>query len=405
MPATRSTSLLSPSPLDILLVQAGQSNNAGWTVKSGNREYTTADTPDDRIRIFDTGKGSELVSNGDFSADASGWTLTGCTADVSSGRLALTATSGSNPRMSQTLTGLTIGKTYEVTCDVEPVTVNCLLRFSGLSEALGTRYSDSNYTAAGVTVAIRARFTATATSHDVLFSSNSGSTPTGSVFAYVKNISCKEVLSSGISYPKAVSPLGGEVDFANIAAMGLDPTFVMAKRLLARGVARRVTILPVAIGGTALVSGEWTYSTGSCYTDTVTKLTAALADNPDFVPILTWVQGEADATAARTVDQYTSAFKAMIDGLRAISGAAKMRCVIGQMVPEYVSSTVPLGSSTSHRRIDVAHRLLPNLLRGVHFVASPLGGQKAGEAYHYSALGARQLGTAMGDVPNFDWSR
>jgi hypothetical protein len=60
--------------------------------------------------------GSELVTNGDFDSDTTGWAAARCTAAVSSGQVVLTSTD-TNPVFTQTL-NLTIGKLYRVEGDI-----------------------------------------------------------------------------------------------------------------------------------------------------------------------------------------------------------------------------------------------------------------------------------------------
>lgn len=62
--------------------------------------------------------GPELVSNGTFDSATTGWAFgAGCSGEISSQRLVLTCTTASSTAQSatQTITGLTIGQTYQIT--------------------------------------------------------------------------------------------------------------------------------------------------------------------------------------------------------------------------------------------------------------------------------------------------
>lgn len=58
---------------------------------------------------------SELAANFDFATDISGWTIKNGSAVWSSGKMRLTASTGSQPASEQLITGLTSGRWYEVT--------------------------------------------------------------------------------------------------------------------------------------------------------------------------------------------------------------------------------------------------------------------------------------------------
>jgi len=65
--------------------------------------------------LTDNGRGEELVTNGTFDSDTTGWTVrAGCTISSESGRFRLTFTGTSAGRAYTTITGLEIGAEYEV---------------------------------------------------------------------------------------------------------------------------------------------------------------------------------------------------------------------------------------------------------------------------------------------------
>lgn len=388
---------VSVTPLrEYIIVQAGQSNNQGYTQTSGTS--STLDVQDARIRVMHKGKGANLLTGTTFRENTTGWsspngTISG--GSVGTGYLRFTPTNASFPYITRTITGLTIGQTYEIEAEFSTLAQEVQLILNSATAVItNAKYCDP---AKGGPV-WRSRWVATGTSHDVRVLSNSGTTPLTALFD-LKRIEVRNVLTTGTSYPQATEITSDWEDAANYAALGTNPPMHMARRLLERQFASRVIIIPVAIGGTGLVGDVWDPDTpGSRYSDTVTKLTAAIVDHPNAVPIFTWLQGEWDATVGLSeVRAYIEKFRTLMAGLRAIAGAAQMPAIVGGMVPEYILATAGVA------RINDAHLMLPNEIPNLTFVASPTGYQKAGEAFHFTAAGARAIGRLWADAVNVKW--
>lgn len=159
---------------------------------------------------------------------------------------------------------------------------------------------------------------------------------------------------------------------------------------------RHVLLIPAAVGGTGLLYGsmEWAVD-DTLYTESVTQANAAIAaalslyPNSRFVGIC-WIQGEAESSSTvYTKADYKTAFSSMLSGFRAdIDGATDAWCVIGSMVPEFVSST------TNGATIDAAHQELAGEVSKVTYVAGPSG--VTADNVHYNAAGCRIMGARMG---------
>lgn len=134
--------------------------------------------------------GSELVTNGTFNSDSTGWSSTGNSSNaVVNGELEITHTAASNG-VTQFITGLTIGKTYQVSVTGRRGTSNSWNLLIGTSTAtspisllLGDYTNTVNVTSSGTFVALE-------TTHRLYVRAGSASYPNT---AYVNNVSVKEV--------------------------------------------------------------------------------------------------------------------------------------------------------------------------------------------------------------------
>lgn len=163
---------------------------------------------------------------------------------------------------------------------------------------------------------------------------------------------------------------------------------------------RPVLLVPAASGGTSIVAGAsvtWNAGSpgGTNYEAAITRannaITAAVALYPNsrFVGVI-WHQGESDADNSVSQTNYTNALTAVIAGFRArITGASSSWFVIGGMCPEVITA-----GSANYTPIDLAHKAVAAAVTKCYFVAGPTG-QKL-DAWHYTAAGARQLGTKLG---------
>lgn len=151
----------------------------------------------------------------------------------------------------------------------------------------------------------------------------------------------------------------------------------------------KIVIIPCAVGGAKLTGGSLGVD-GSTYTATVARLSACLAAFPGAEVILSWTQGEQDANDAVTEAAYTTAFTAMVNGLRDVPGAGDMVAIVHQMVPERFFG--PTADLPYRQVIDRAHKTIPLGLPRSIFVPASLGTQIAGDPSHFTSTGHRNAG-------------
>jgi len=181
------------------------------------------------------------------------------------------------------------------------------------------------------------------------------------------------------------------------AANGVGPGMFFGKRYsLTRN--RKVLLVPFARGGTSVVTGSTTWSPyGTNNADLLSAIdqsnraiTAAVAAFPgsSFKGIC-WLQGEGDGENSVTTAAYEAALADVIKAMRAgITGASSAWFVIGQMLPEAISSR------GGYPAIDTAHTNLGNLFPLTTKVAIGTG-YDSGDQLHYNAAGERLMGTTM----------
>jgi len=127
--------------------------------------------------------GPELVTNGDFSAGATGWSSTNSTLSVVSGALQMSAQSASPATTVQTISGMTVGRTYEVSATYwQGGTGGTAARISFFGSATA-----NNSTATPVTVTLR--IVATLTSASISLQSFG----TVNTLSYFDNVSVREL--------------------------------------------------------------------------------------------------------------------------------------------------------------------------------------------------------------------
>jgi Concanavalin A-like lectin/glucanases superfamily len=153
------------------------------------------------------GPAPELVVNGTFDVDTSGWTPISCTQAVVSGRLELTATSGTF-NSSQSFTAK-IGARYVVNGTLYKVSGSgsyCRLTIPGIV--------DGPAVSATVPTSISFAFTATSTSHQLQLNSNVA--VVGDVYSF-DNISVKEVIPDR-SYKASAANIYGTLVKTQVAS-------------------------------------------------------------------------------------------------------------------------------------------------------------------------------------------
>lgn len=127
--------------------------------------------------------GSNLVTNGTFDTDASGWITFNCSLTVSSGQCTFTA-SGDNPYMTRAMTTV-VGKTYIVYCDLiaDSITGTNLIK-------VGTVVGSGNIVGLGMSIGTN-KFCFSATTTTTYISVSAGTGIAGQTMI-IDNIACYE---------------------------------------------------------------------------------------------------------------------------------------------------------------------------------------------------------------------
>lgn len=132
-----------------------------------------------------------LVSNGDFPSATTGWTGTNATLAVASGELQLTTNGVATPKATETITGLTVGKTYRLTGTARRGTCTGNVRVL-MADVAGFPTAVNSGSTTNTTGSVT--FTATATTHIVELDVNAIETGTT---AFFDNIVVEEVTEQG----------------------------------------------------------------------------------------------------------------------------------------------------------------------------------------------------------------
>lgn len=153
---------------------------------------------------------------------------------------------------------------------------------------------------------------------------------------------------------------------------------------------RRLLLVPAAYGGTPLVSTAqlgWRRGVaGNLYAQALQQTISALgrAGSGSKIVAALWIQGEADGDASITGAAYQTDLDALITGLRTDLSLPNLPFIIGQMVPEYLST----GTRTA---IDTVQAATPSRLANVGYTLGPTN-QNKGDGNHYNDTGQRLMG-------------
>jgi hypothetical protein len=182
-----------------------------------------ADFNNDRYALPELG--SELISNGDFPTNTTGWTPASATLSVVSGKMRVTATGSADSKAAQTITGLTTGNLYYFSCEVTPQ----------IADKARIRANTVNvtYSSGTATQTLTMTFVATATEAVIsLEAASAGAWVASGEYATFDNVTVKEVTltASGGVYPKR-SATFDEV-FAYTAASTAARTYTDSAGLL-----------------------------------------------------------------------------------------------------------------------------------------------------------------------------
>lgn len=211
--------------------------------------------------------------------------------------------------------------------------------------------------------------------------------------------------ADGLSHPEGIrtTSIGPSMSFARNYISQIPAT-------------RRVLLVPVAWGGTALAtaSGPWNPSAGaspgtapsnavagSLYENAISQANKAIATaqiqfpNSRFVGTI-WIQGETDGDNAISQNAYATALDTLIAGFRSrITGASTSWFIIGQMLPDGITLR------SNYQTINAAH--IDTLQRNtrIGFAYGIAGSSyQNGDNLHYNAAGDRIIGTRMSQQVN-----
>jgi len=120
----------------------------------------------------------------------------------------------------------------------------------------------------------------------------------------------------------------------------------------------KLVILNLASGSTGFSNNFWNPG-DVLYELAVSRANEVLESYPELIfKGILWHQGETDASAGRTQDEYEADLAAMVEGLRAeIYGGERAIFVCGTMKDEYVAQI-----ETKRRAVDLATRNVPNFI-------------------------------------------
>jgi len=178
------------------------------------------------------------------------------------------------------------------------------------------------------------------------------------------------------------------------AASGIGPGLQFARKYLSTlPLNRKILLVPVAHGGTALTStaalGWRAGVTGNLYANAVAQTLAAItAGGPGSrLTAILWVQGETDGDNNTTASQYQTDLDALIDAFRTDLATPNAPFIIGQMVPDYLMTG-------TRAAIDNVHSSTPRRKSRTAFVRSPYEMNNS-DGNHFNAAGQRIIGPAM----------
>lgn len=206
--------------------------------------------------------------------------------------------------------------------------------------------------------------------------------------ANVSQFSCTEASPNYQTIISGVDPLEMQ---EGVETGLIGPGTAFARAYVTAKPGRKVLLVPVAHGSTALVGSTWASGNpgGALYENAIAQanaaLTAALLVHPTSrVAGIGWLQGESDGNVAQAT--YAAALDAVIAGFRArMTGAANTWFAVLGMVPEYIATT--------NNNVNAAHIDTPNRNARCTFTAGTSGNSN-GDALHYNAAGQRLLGAA-----------
>lgn len=295
-PTNKDGSAISSSTLGGYFAEPSRTNNCLWGRNFLALTWTESSVNESRHWIPST-VGSELVTNGTFDSDIAGWPTLGAGGTVtwSSGKIRVDSTSG-NIGAYQDVSGLTIGKTYILTCNV--------------TQIAGSDYKVVIYTNNTFTTTLKSQkslttgilFNATATTQRVYINIS----VTGSTIE-VDNFSLKE---SAIQISKITGLDNVANSASRLTAAGNDATIMQL--LTAATGTRTASAFIKRISGTGTVS--ITRNGGTDWTDVTSQLVSGT-----WIPVA--LTSDVGANPTVGIKMGTSGDVIEVDGFQDENGA------------------------------------------------------------------------------------
>ena len=154
---------------------------------------------------------------------------------------------------------------------------------------------------------------------------------------------------------------------------------------------RSILLVPCAVGGSGFSDGNW--NPGDTYYESViTRVNLAVSKHAGNKLIaMLWHQGEEDAAAGWTQNQYQTAFSAMVTDFRSrVTGGNKCRVVVGGLTDANQIAHAAYGV------INGALADMPNQVAGCVYASSTGLSGNGSNDLHFTASAARTLGGVYG---------
>jgi hypothetical protein len=176
----------------------GQYNSTGWMVGDVRRSYISE-------ALVGSVSGSNLATNGDFSAGTTGWSLSAgfaaATASVVAGELQVVEPNGNFGRWMQVISGFTIGKAYTITAQARIVSGSVARpAFVGFSTdtTAGVSAGTVVSTTSGVLTSGSTTFIAAQTSYAIVLGTNTAGSVAGETYGF-DNVVVSEAVADATS--------------------------------------------------------------------------------------------------------------------------------------------------------------------------------------------------------------
>ncbi len=167
---------------------------------------------------------------------------------------------------------------------------------------------------------------------------------------------------------------------------GMGPDLQTVIDLAAQNPGRKIVVLLAAWGGTGFGGNDWGPG-DTRYDDAVALANSAITEYGIGIECAFWLQGEADAFAGYTTEQYAAAFDEMATAMRSdIAGADALPFVLSEIYH----------SNAPQALINAAIADTPNRL--AHSAVVATGDLGSSDNLHYNAAGVRAIGSRFVDA-------